>query len=449
MTAAPLLRDGIDEFTAVGESPSSPGGEIGGEIGGSADLKSPPTPIRKVTQDVTPFRAWLILMNIIIGIGMLSIPYCFRSSGIINDIVILALLGILAFFSFVLLIDASVTANVSMDYAQLMGISFTRKVEWIPNVVIFIIFFGVAVLHLMYTYNLIVACLDEIRVYNDVPEWVYNRWLWVMGLAVLVDLPLTFIKTISKFSRVSIGTCFLILMYLVHAVTYLIDKFVKGEFDPNHEIQFFVFSRHLVVAIAIQAFAFNCHPTVGPTLARLINPTRVRQYWIMGSVVGAAGLAYLAGGLLPYLTLGNQVVEPIVFRCYPTQQVFTIIVKGLYSLFLLITTPLILFSARFCLAGLICNKQVPNWQWVGMGIGMLMGAAIVASAIESLGVMFDFLGGIICSFILYFFPSMFYLRICKGESKVKTVLAWCMFPLGVGTIALSLYDTISNMIGTE
>jgi amino acid permease len=276
--------------------------------------------------------------------------------------------------------------------------------------------------------------------------------MWIFGLAIAVDLPLTFIKTMSKFSRVSIATCFLIFLYLVHSLVYLIVAVERNEFNTNNEIVWISFDHRIVSSLAIQAFAYHCHPTVGPTLIRLINPTRARQYGTLAAVVGAAAIAYLVGGLWPYLTLLNRITEPIVFMCYPTQQVFTIITKGLYGIFLLITTPLVLFSARFCLVGLVCRKQtgeLPSWQWLSIGIGMLLLAAIMAASVESLGVMFDFLGGIICSLILYMFPSMFYIRVCKGESKWKMILAWVMMPLGVITVGLSFYDTVTTMMTDE
>jgi hypothetical protein len=329
-----------------------------------------------------------------------------------------------------------------------MGAAFSSRTEWVPNVVILLIFFGVGVLHLQYTYFLAVSCLNELPESVALPGWAYNRWLWIFGLALTVALPLTFIKTIAKFSRVSLATVVLIGLYLVHSAVYLVVGLMKEGFDPNHEVKWVSFDGAIVHSLAIQAFAYHCHPTVGPTLTRLINPTRGRQYGTLSAVVGAAGFAYFVGGLLPYLTLLNRVTEPIVFMCYPTQQVFTIITKGLYGVFLLVTTPLILLSARFCFVGLVYTKDVnelPSWQWLTIGVVMLLLAAVVGGAVESLGVMFDFLGGIICSVILYVFPSIFYIRLCKGESKWKTVLAWAMIPLGIATVGLSLYDSAKQL----
>jgi hypothetical protein len=50
-------------------------------------------------------------MNIIVGIGMLSLPFCFRGR-----------------------IDASVAAGIQIDYPRLMSIATSAKIEWIPFV---------------------------------------------------------------------------------------------------------------------------------------------------------------------------------------------------------------------------------------------------------------------------------------------------------------------------
>jgi hypothetical protein len=293
---------------------------------------------------------------------------------------------------------------------------------------------------------MLLAVLQEVAVKVDLPSWVYSRPMWIFGLATVVDLPLTFIKTISKFSKVSVATAGLIFMYLVHSAVYLGIEVREQGFDPEHEIRYLELNNFFVTAIAVQAFAFHCHPTVGPTLARLINPTRIRQYQVLASVVVGAGVCYYVGGLLPYLTLGNRVSELIIFLCYPTGQVFTIITKGLYGVFLLITTPLILFSGRFCLAGLICKQEIPVWQWHLMGVLMLLCCAIMATWVESLEIMFDLIGGCTVPVIMYLFPATFYIRICKGESKWKMAIAWGFIPFGMINIALALYHSIANLL---
>jgi hypothetical protein len=89
----------------------------------------------------------------------------------------------------------------------------------------------------------------------------------------------------------------------------------------------------------------------------------------------------------------------------------------------------LLFSARFCIVDLVCNKEATEplvWQWIGMDIVILLTCTVIIGSVESLDVMFNLLSEMICSLIFYFFPSLFYIQICKEESIWKTVLAWVM-----------------------
>jgi hypothetical protein len=183
-------------------------------------------------------------------------------------------------------------------------------------------------------------------------------------------------------------------------------------------------------------------------MLQLADPTRERQYKLMAAVVGSAAICYIVGGLLPYLTLLEGITDVVIFSCYPDGRVFTIITKVLYATFLLITTPLVLYSARLSLIGLIkqwCKVVITPRRFDVIGIVLLAVIAVLAVLVTSIPLMFDFIGGVTVSIILYAFPSSFYLRLCKGESTPKTVLAWAMTPLGVATVVVCLYDTISRL----
>jgi amino acid permease len=149
-------------------------------------------------EEISPFRSWAVLMNILIGIGLLSIPYCFRTGIITNSLLLIALGGI-AFLSFMFLVDASTTAQVGVDYKQLMAVAFQNRFVWLPNIICLIIYFGGATLHVQFTYNLITQMIQEASE-THFPDWAMNRWIWIFGLAVLIELPLTFIRTIARYS---------------------------------------------------------------------------------------------------------------------------------------------------------------------------------------------------------------------------------------------------------
>jgi hypothetical protein len=99
-------------------------------------------------------------------------------------------------------------------------------------------FFGVGVRHLQHTYLVLLAVLQEVAVTVDLPDWVYLRPMWIFGLATVVGLPLTFDKTISKFSKVPLAAYVLIFMYLVHSAVYLGIAMRDNGFDSEHEIRY-------------------------------------------------------------------------------------------------------------------------------------------------------------------------------------------------------------------
>jgi hypothetical protein len=394
-------------------------------------------------EEISPFRSWAVLMNILIGIGLLSIPYCFKTGIFTNALLLIALAGI-AFLSFMFLVDASTTAQVGVDYKQLMDVAFQHRFVWLPNVICLIIYFGGATLHVQFTYDLITQTIQEASP-KPVPEWTMNRWLWILGLAVLVELPLTFIRTIAKYSRISTATCFLIVWYLVHSAYYLIERIVDHNFDPDHQIKYFTVNEFFIGALGIEAFAYQCHATVGPSLARLINPTRSRKYGVLAALVISGAVCYLTAGLLPYLTLVDGITDPIIFICYPKNQVFTMITKCIYGVFLIVTAPLLLYTGRLVGVRAFTEAALPQWKMDLYGVLLLSVSALTAAGVKSISVMFDFIGGVADSLIMYIFPAIFYIRICPKESLWKYCIAWVLIPLGTAVIGVSLYHSITSL----
>jgi amino acid permease len=385
-------------------------------------------------------------MNLIIGMGLLSIPFCFNSGIVINTIILFAI-GALAFFSFVLLIDASITGQTTMDYTKLMRLC-NAKLEWVPAVVIFLTLFGGAALHYQFWYNLLSNIVRGLKHLDpDDSPWYLNRWFLIGVPSCTVTLPLTFLRQIKGYSQVSMFTCLLIAVYITHAVTYFVVAVRDGSVGPSADYNYVKFNKYFIPSLSVQAFAFHCHPGTGPTLARLENPTRERQYWSMLAVIVAASVCYFLAGLLPYLTLAQHapICGHVVFDCYPPLHIFTYITEGLYALFLLVTAPLLLFAARVTLHDLISKKEPSLTFWRVLGTAVLAGVTLVAVLVEKIGTMFDFIGGVTISAIIYIFPPVFYLVICKKESKVKTVLAWIQIPLGIAIIGVCLYDAIATI----
>jgi hypothetical protein len=368
---------------------------------------------------------------------------------------VLSFIGSCAYLSFILLVDSSISAETTMDYTKLMHQAFPG-LEWVPVLLVFLTLFGQAALHLQFWYQLLQYIFDACNKLNKaIPHVLYNRWLVIGAPCALICLPLTFLRSIKGYSQVSMFTCVLIIVYVFHAVFYFGIGLNKYGFDPDRRIRYFEPNNYFIQSLSIQAFAFHCHPGVGPTLARLTTPTRKRQYGTLAIVIVSGAFCYVIGGLFPYMTTiasgtltgkTMRITSHVVFQDYDTTQIFTMIVEGLYALFLLLTTPLVLFAARVALHDLMSAQEPSNWLWNVVGVVVFVGAVLLAVLVENIGTMFDFIGGVTISGIIYILPSAYYLKLCRGQSVVKKMVAIVLIPIGIATIILCLYDAITGII---
>jgi amino acid permease len=395
--------------------------------------------------DMNMFRALVVLMNLVVGVGLLGLPYCFRC-GVILETIVVVFFGGASFFSFLFLIDASDTAGHPVDFAKLMGDSFTEKLEWIPHLVMFITFFGFGVVHLQAACSLFTSCLAEI---GNVPAWLTNRWFLICIPGDLIGYPLILLKSLKAYSYVSIFTCGLIVLYVVHSAIYLVIYSVKNGFDPEKQISFGSFNHYFLSSLSIQAFAYACHPLIGPTLEKLKQPTKARQYRTMTILTLCASSCYGLGGLLPYLTLFDQIETPVVFVYYDKGQWFTILTKALYALFVVFTTPLILFSARLSLNDVIFKTSFTLLRYWTIGIILISACILMAVTVESLEKVFGLVGGVTCNIIVYILPAVYYIKMCHGQSKVKRVIAWIMAPTGFILIGVCLYAEVMTIVSGD
>ena len=87
------------------------------------------------------------LVNTVIGVGILSIPYCFKRAGLVLGAVVLVSLCILTEQTLMLLVRAGDVYGTS-SYAATAGICFGKRVAIAVDVFVLLLNFGTAVVYL-------------------------------------------------------------------------------------------------------------------------------------------------------------------------------------------------------------------------------------------------------------------------------------------------------------
>ena len=386
-------------------------------------------------------RAVLVLTNTITGIGLLSTSYCYRTGVVLNTLISF-LLATFAAISFYFLIVVSEKTKID-DYSKLIGPALGKKYEWIPHCVLTIILFGVGILYMQYGCSLLTKCLEE---FKGIPEWVYNRWFLIFIPIVIIDIPLSMLKTIHKLSYISFASMTLVFVYIFHNIFYFSKNVYKNGFDPQNQMKLFSFTNLVITSIAIQGTSYNCHPNIFPTLEKLQNNTIKRKMITMIIVAICAFLIYTSSGIFGYLTLFDNILDPVAISYYPDGQTFTLITEALYTLLLALSVPLIFWSCRLSFHELFFKSSFTTLRWNIIGISIVILSGIIAVTVKAINTVFSIIGGLFSPLIVYLLPSLYYLRISKDRTLLTTILAYFLIVFGFFTIIISLYNTIIEII---
>ncbi|KAK8893291.1 hypothetical protein M9Y10_021708 [Tritrichomonas musculus] len=399
------------------------------------------TPIESTHGEITLPRAVAVLTNVITGIGLLGIPYCF-CSGIGTNLLIVITIASFSMFSFSLLIDCASRSGVH-DYPKLISTAFVgRNIQWIPDIIIIITLFGVSILYLQFSLSLMTSFFEQI---DNIPKILCNRLFLTFAIQFVILTPLVMLKSMHALSFVSIASVVLICIYLFHSFFYFSKSISDNQFDKSR-VKIFAFDLKMVIpALSIQSSSFTCHTNIFPTLVQLKNPTKKRSNLTMLLVVVSATLLYVIGGIFPYLTLYDDIKDPVVLNYYQPR-VFTNIIKACYSLLLILTAPLLIFTCRLSIQNLTFKSEVSYTKSVIIGIAIALFDCIISVTVKKLNVMFSLVGGVTCPIIVYIFPSLYYLKICTNESKIKTIFSYVSIVVGITFIIICLYDAIRSMI---
>lgn len=395
---------------------------------------------------ITLFRAVAVLTNVITGVGLLGIPYCFRS-GLGTNLIVIISIASLSCFSFSILIDCAIKTNI-IDYPKMIKAAFpTRRLQWIPDLATVLLLFGGSILYLQFSSSMLISALEE---KENVPKILKNRWFIVFVFQFIIDMPLVLLKSMHSLSFVSLLSVALLGCYIIHSIYYFVKevKSPKG-FDPDNQFAVFKFDISQVLpSLAIQASSYTCHPSIFPTLVKLHEPTKFRQNLVMLLVTVCATFLYLVGGIFPYLTLFDKIEDPVVLRHYPKGQTFTFVIKLCYSVILVLTTPILIFACRLSTNDLLFSTEMTSKRHYIIGIVTLILAGLIAVTVTNVNLIFGFVGGISAPLLIYILPSLYYLNICKDGSKSKRAVSWFSLVLGPIFIVVCLYDSIKTIIKT-
>jgi len=313
--------------------------ENGGRGEGSA-LLTPGTPGRRRRKtkepgsagENTPFGASLLLLKSFVGTGVLFLPKAYLNGGMMLSNLVLLGVAMLSYYCFILLVKTRL--RVEGSFGQIGGILYGKWLRILILSSVALSQIGFVSAYIVFTsQNLqaFVLAVTNCRQNIDIKAMIFMQ--------LIIFLPLSLIRDISKLGGTALVADFFILLGLIYLYYYDIFTLAKNHgiadiinFNPD--------DWPLFIGTAI--FTFEGVGLIIPIQESMKKPTEFPR--VLAGVMIIITVIFISMGALSYAAFGSS-TKTVILLNLPQDNKFVNAVQFLYSLAILLSTPLQLFPA--------------------------------------------------------------------------------------------------------
>ena len=336
------------------------GGEGEGEPGEESALLTPGTPgtrkrkgkDRAVRGENTPTGAALLLLKSFIGTGVLFLPKAYLNGGMMFSNVVLLGVASLSYYCFILLVNTRL--KVEGSFGDIGGILYGRWMRVLILTSVALSQIGFVSAYIVFTAESMQAFVLAV---SKCRTWIDIKFMVLMQLVIF--LPLSLIRNISKLGLTSlIAEVFIALglLYLGYFDIYTMAKHGVADitnFNP----------RDWTLFIGTAIFTFEGVGLIIPIQGSMKDPAKFPP--VLAGVMIFITVLFMLMGALSYAAFGSA-TKTVVLLNLPQDSKFVNAVQLLYSLAILLSTPLQLFPAIGILEAKLfprSGKNNPHTKW--------------------------------------------------------------------------------------
>ncbi|MCJ1479292.1 neutral amino acid transporter [Lambiella insularis] len=381
------LTDGDDSEPGEGSAlltPRTPGGR--------RRIRKP----RKNTGQNTSWGAGLLLLKSFVGTGILFLPKAYLNGGMIFSNLVLLGVAALSYYCFILLVNTRL--KIDGSFGDIGGILYGSLVRNLILTSIVLSQIGFVSAYIVFTaenLQAFILAVSRCRTLIDIKLMVLMQ--------LIIFLPLSLIRDITKLGATALVAdmfIFLGLLYLYYFdITTLVDNGVSDIIEFN--------SRDWTLFIGTAIFTFEGIGLIIPIQESMKKPKNFQK--VLAIVMVVITLLFVSMGATSYAAFGSS-TRTVVLLNLPQDDKFVNAVQFLYSLAILLSTPLQLFPAiRILENGLFTRSGKYNawikWQKNIFRFVLVVGCALLAwGGAEDLDKFVALVGSFACVPLVYIYP---------------------------------------------
>ncbi|KAJ5156743.1 hypothetical protein N7492_009546 [Penicillium capsulatum] len=389
----------------------------------------------------TTTGAVLLLLKSFVGTGILFLPRAFLNGGMLFSSMVLLGVSILSYYAFILLVNTRM--KIEGSFGDIGGILFGKHMRRIILGSIVLSQLGFVSAYIVFvSQNLqaFVLAVSKCRSFIDIKFMVI--------LQLVIFLPLSLIRDISKLGFTALIADVFILLGLLYIYYYDVSTLVSNG-GISDIISFNPSTWSMFIGTAI--FTYEGIGLIIPIQESMKQPRRFPG--VLAGVMVIITLIFLSAGALSYAAYGSK-TKTVILLNLPQDDKFVNVVQLLYSLAILLSTPLQLFPAIRIMENELftrSGKYNPyiKWKKNAFRFFLVIVCAVVAwCGADNLDKFVSLVGSFACVPLIYVYPPLLHLRAC-ARSKRQAIADVVLAAFGVICCVYTTALTISNWVGAE
>ncbi|PKY02122.1 hypothetical protein P168DRAFT_257227 [Aspergillus campestris IBT 28561] len=407
------------------------------EPGEESALLRPGTAGRRIrkprggTGNTTRTGAALLLLKSFVGTGVLFLPRAFLNGGMLFSSMVLLGVSLLSFYAFILLVNTRLKINGS--FGDIGGALYGKHMRRIILGSIVLSQLGFVSAYIVFTAENLQAFVLAV---SNCKSFIDIKFMVLMQLVIF--LPLSLIRDISKLGFTALVADLFILLGLIYLYYYdFLTIATQGGISDI--VSFNPSTWTLFIGTAI--FTYEGIGLIIPIQESMKRPQQFPG--VLAGVMVIITIIFLSAGALSYAAYGST-TKTVILLNLPQDDKFVNAVQFLYSLAILLSTPLQLFPAIRIMENELftrSGKYNPRikWQKNGFRFFLVMICAFVAwGGAEDLDKFVSLVGSFACVPLIYVYPPLLHLRACAHSRKQQ-----------IADIALTIFGVVSCVYTTS
>ena len=345
----------------------------------------------------TSWGATLLLLKSFVGTGVLFLPRAYLNGGMLFSNLVLLFVAALSYYCFVLLVTTRL--KIEGSFGDIGGILYGKWMRTMILGSIVLSQIGFVAAYIVFTSENLQAFVLAV---SDCRANIPIKYMILMQMAVF--LPFSLLRDISKLAFTALIADGLILMGLLYLYYYDILTIVR-----NHGVADITNfnSKDWTLFIGTAIFTFEGIGLIIPIQESMRKPKDFP--WVLGGVMIIITVVFISMGALSYAAYGSK-TETVVLLNLPQDDKLVNAVQFMYSLAILLSTPLQIFPAvRIVETELFTRSGKYNpyikWQKNIFRFFVVMGCAAIAwGGADDLDKFVALVGNFACVPLVYIYP---------------------------------------------